>query len=141
MNRLPDHDLSVLVEAAAEGSTNSWAAHRGSTQWDDMTAGQKNLVRETALPFIYHGTKALAELGYQKPRTIRTLDELEALKLPAIIDSPSGGPAKVEYYAGPGGQKYVEPLFYDDDADDEYYNLTFFASFGLPATVLHEASA
>lgn len=73
-----------------------------------------------------------------RQRVITTAEELDALKLPAIIDSPSGGPAKVEYYAGPGRQKYVEPLFCGDDGDEESYSLTFFATFGLPAVVLKE---
>ncbi|MDN4644965.1 hypothetical protein [Arthrobacter sp. PsM3] len=81
-----------------------------------------------------------AALKAAQPRTITTAAELDALKLPAIIDSPSGGPMKVEHYVGPGRQKYVEPLFSDDDEADESYSITFFAEFGLPATVLHEAT-
>ncbi|KRE79966.1 hypothetical protein [Arthrobacter sp. Soil763] len=75
-----------------------------------------------------------------QPRIVRTLDELEALRLPAIIDSPSGGPMKIEYYGGPGRRKYIEPVFGAGDESDECYSPTFFAEFGLPATVLHEAT-
>lgn len=84
---------------------------------------------------------AILAAGYRKPQQVTTLEELDALSLPAIIDSPSGGPAKVDYYAGPGRQKYVEPLFCDDDGGDECYSLAFFATFGLPATVLPVGSA
>lgn len=82
-----------------------------------------------------------AALKAAKPRTITTAKELDALKLPAIIQSPSGGPLKVEYYVGPGRRKYVEPIFGDDDEADESYSITFFAEFGLPATVIHEAQS
>jgi len=82
---------------------------------------------------------AILAAGYRRPRTVTTVEELKALRLPAIIDSPAGGPARVEYYAGPGlQQRYVEPLFCDDDSDTECYSPEFFASFGLPATVLYE---
>lgn len=137
MSRLPDHDLSVLVETAAESATNSWAAHKGGTQWKDLTAGQKNLVRETALPFLFHGTKALADLGYVKPRTITTADELDALKLPAIIECQNGGIAKVEYMAGPGRQKYAEFLFGEAD---ESHSLVALTNWALPAQVLKESA-
>ena len=90
-------------------------------------------------------SKSMAEellaAGYRKPQQVTTVDELKALRLPAIIDSPAGGPARVEYYAGPGRQqRYVEPLFCDDDSDTECYSPEFFATFGLPATVLLEAA-
>ena len=89
-------------------------------------------------------TKAVERIlaaGYRKPRQVTTVEELKALRLPAIIDSPAGGPARVEYYAGPGRQqRYVEPLFCDDDSDTECYSPEFFATFGLPATVLLEAA-
>lgn len=74
-----DHELTVLVEAAAAGAVNSRAALHGGPDWDAMDAADKNAVREHALPFIYHGTKALSELGYIKPRIIATVEELDAL--------------------------------------------------------------
>lgn len=76
--------------------------------------------------------------GYSRPRQVTTVEELRALPLPAIIDSPAGGPARVEYYAGPGKQqRYIEPLFCEDDeGGDECYSPEYFATFGLPATVL-----
>lgn len=89
-------------------------------------------------PLAHHLTK----LGYRRPRQVATVEDLKALRLPAIIDSPAGGPARVEYYAGPGRQqRYVEPLFCDDDSDTECYSPEFFATFGLPATVLLEAAS
>ncbi|MFF1382812.1 hypothetical protein ACFVWT_04525 [Arthrobacter sp. NPDC058288] len=83
---------------------------------------------------------AILAAGYRKPRTITTAEELDALQLPAIIDSPNGGVAKVEYYAGPGRQKYVEFLFCDDAGGDETYSPKFFATFGLPVVVLKEGA-
>ena len=76
---LADHDLSVLVDAAAAGAVNSRAAHHGGPSWDDLDAGDKNDVREAALPFIFHGTKALEVLGYTKPRTVASSREIEEL--------------------------------------------------------------
>jgi hypothetical protein len=83
----------------------------------------------------------LTEFGYRKPRTITTAQELDALALPAIIDSPNGGMAKVEHMAGPGiTQKYAEFLFGDDESADEIYTLPHFATFALPAVVLKECA-
>lgn len=79
MSTLNDHELTVLVEAAASGAVNSRAAHHGGPDWEQLDAGDKNAVREHALPFIHHGTKALDELGYSKPRVITTRDEANAL--------------------------------------------------------------
>lgn len=81
---------------------------------------------------------AILAAGYRKPRTITTVDDLLALKLPAIIDCKNGGVAKVEYMYGPGRQKYAEFLFGDDESGDEIYDLAYFATFALPAEVLKE---
>jgi hypothetical protein len=86
-NLLNDHELTVLVDRAAAGVINSQAAHQGGLTWDDLSAGRKNEVREKALPFIFHGTKALAELGWQRPRTITTEEELASLPDGAIVVS------------------------------------------------------
>lgn len=77
--RLTDHELTVCCEAAAEGVVNSRAGHAGGPTWEQLTASQKNNVREQALPFIFHGTKALADLGFWKSPTITTAKELEDL--------------------------------------------------------------
>ncbi|MGO4143695.1 hypothetical protein AB4Y77_01305 [Paenarthrobacter sp. YAF11_1] len=77
--RLTDHELTVCCEAAAEGVVTSRAGHAGGPAWNDLTASQKNNVREQALPFIFHGTKALADLGYWKSPTITTAEELKDL--------------------------------------------------------------
>lgn len=79
MSTLNDHDLTVLVEVAASGAVNSRAAHHGGPDWEAMDAGAKNAVREHALPFIYHGTQALEDLGYSKPRTVMSSAEMEEL--------------------------------------------------------------
>ena len=90
---------------------------------------------------VEHADTVLAIIESLKPRTVTTVEELRALKLPAIIDSPAGGPARVDYYAGPvRQQRYVESLFADDESGDECYSPEYFATFGLPATVLHEGS-
>ena len=94
---------------------------------------------ESWLERLDKAAESIAEMV--KPRTVTTVEELRALKLPAIIDSPAGGPARVDYYAGPvRQQRYVESLFADDESGDECYSPEYFATFGLPATVLHEGS-
>ncbi len=78
---------------------------------------------------------AILAAGYSKPRTITSAEELDALKLPAIIDCKNGGVAKVEYMHGPGRQKYAEFLFGEAD---ESHTLAALAEWALPATVLYE---
>ena len=85
-----DYDLTVLVDAAAEGSTNSRANLTGSNRWDELDGRQKNLIREAALPFIYHGMKALEGLDYKKPRTITTPAEIDALPKDTLFTSQYG---------------------------------------------------
>jgi hypothetical protein len=82
---LSDHDLTTLVDSAARGVAASAAAWRGGTPWDEMDAMTQNNVREAALPFIFHGTKALAELGYSKPRVITSAADLDALGQRATV--------------------------------------------------------
>lgn len=65
-----DYDLTVIVESAASGAVDSRAALLGSKTWSDYDAMSKNGVREVALPFLFHGSKALADLGYRKPRVL-----------------------------------------------------------------------
>jgi hypothetical protein len=77
--RIDDHDLTEMVQAAASGSVNSRANLHGRPAWDDLPAGDKNAVRELALPFIFHGTKALHELGYRKPDQQRETALIECL--------------------------------------------------------------
>lgn len=57
----------------------------GGPHWADMTLARQNEVREQALPYIVAGTRALHELGYHKPRTIGTEEELEALPEGAVL--------------------------------------------------------
>ena len=90
MNRLPDYALEVLTNAAAEGTVNARASHAGTPAWDELTPGQKNGVRESALPFIFHGTKALATLGYRKPRTITTIEEVDSLPAGSVVSTVYG---------------------------------------------------
>ena len=79
LERLNDHELTVCVETAAKGVTDSRAKHAGGPTWDKLNAAQKNAVREQALPFIFHGTRALADLGFWKTPTIATSTELQDL--------------------------------------------------------------
>jgi hypothetical protein len=97
-DRLSDHDLTELVECAASGAINSAAGHRGTPDWAALDAGAKNRVREAALPFIFHGTKALAGLGYRKPRTITTPEELDALPENTVIRDAE--PATMQFMGG-----------------------------------------
>lgn len=63
---MDDHTLTMMVDAAAEGVINSQAQWKGGRGWEELTAEQKNAVREAALPFIFHGTKVLESLGWSK---------------------------------------------------------------------------
>lgn len=92
---LNDHELTVLVEAAAEGATTSRANHGRGLQWASMGPMQKNAVREAALPFIYHGTKALADLGWERRRVIHTEEGRAALKDMTVVRSAAGTIANV----------------------------------------------
>ena len=98
-------------------------------EWDAMPAGQG------AAHVATHVAAALTAAGYTKPRQVTTVEELDALKLPAIIHAQNGGHARVDYYYGPGRQKYVEHLFGEDDRD---YSLAAFAEAMGAATVLAE---
>lgn len=110
--RLTDHELTVCCEAAAEGVVNSRAGHAGTPTWDQLSAMEKNTVREQALPFIFHGTKALADLGYWKSPTITTAKELDDLLIcdrnvvvmdddGVILQNLAGG------WAHPGGVRFM----------------------------------
>lgn len=85
--RLPDEDLTVLVERAAEG-----VATREGHNWQTMPATVKNVVREQCLPFIFHGTMALHDLGYRKSRTVTSAEELDALPEGTLIFTPNTNP-------------------------------------------------
>lgn len=85
MSRLPDVDLTVLVQAAAEGSVNSRAAHHGGPAWVDLAPGAQNSVREVALPFMFHGSKALAGLGYFKARQVGAGSEIAGCTSGALL--------------------------------------------------------
>lgn len=63
---MDDHTLTVMVDAAAEGVVNKQAQWKGTPTWDELSAREKNEVREMALPFIFHGTKVLPSLGWSK---------------------------------------------------------------------------
>lgn len=76
---LTDYDLTVLVETAASGAVNSRAAHHGGPEWEALDPAGKNAVREHALPFIFHGAKALEDLGFTRPRTVMSSREMEEL--------------------------------------------------------------
>lgn len=134
MSPLTDHDLTALVEAAASGAVNAQAAHHGGDTWDDMHPSIKNTIRENALPFIYHGTKALEELGYTKPRMAMTAADLDALPAKsAILDSEGtpwvGDGDTVEPWASVCEDPFGGPIWKDS------------RDIALPATVLHAGGA
>ena len=85
MNRLPDFDLEVIVNAAAEGMWNTRASHVDGPTFDEISRGKQNEIREAALPFIFHGTNALADLGYHRHRIITTIEELDALPHGTVV--------------------------------------------------------
>jgi hypothetical protein len=65
--RIEDYDLSAIVTAAAKGVVDTQAMlHENAASWDDLDLDTQNDIREMALPFIYHGTKILDELGFSK---------------------------------------------------------------------------
>ena len=136
MSPLTDHDLTALVEAAASGAVNAQAAHHGGDTWDDMHPSIKNTIRENALPFIYHGTKALAELGYPKPRVIYTPEEANALPDRAAILTPGQIIfRKWENYYAQGKHAWERELGQMVPAE------LLSAEGHFPATVLHEGGA
>ena len=129
MSTLTDHDLTALVEAAASGSYNSKAAHIGAPDWEHVDAASKNIIREHALPFIFHGTKALEELGYRRPRTVISIEELDALPAESIVRDANG-------------------FTWDKWWDEDGHEFSWWATTGdrvqyspkrviLPATILH----
>ena len=125
-NRLSDSDLTVLVERAAEGVWDSKLPDvEGLAPWCDLHPASKNTYREQVLPVIFHGTKALQDLGYRKPSTITTIEELDAL---------------------PDGSAVLDGVVCVKRADG-YWNFSDLAgvyasaSITLPATVLHEPEA
>jgi hypothetical protein len=124
--RLNDHELTVLVEAAASGAVNSRAAIHGGSTWDEMDPATKNNYREAALPFILHGTKELASLGYRKPRTITTREEVEALWDGSVVSDSAGDVS--EKRGGLWCSYETAPM--SDSRLAKY----------LPATVLHEGA-
>lgn len=131
---LNDHELTTLVEAAASGAVNSQAAHHGGDTWDNLHPSMKNSIRETALPFIYHGTKALEELGYVKPRVVMTPAELDALPAKSAILDANGTPwvgdgDTVEPWASVCEDPFGGPIWKDS------------RDITLPATVLHVGGA
>lgn len=94
-NRLNDYELTVLVDAAASGTVNTRAAHHGGDAWADLDTGDKNTIREAALPYIFHGTKALADLGWERRKTIHTSEELAALPDMSVVRSSAGSIANI----------------------------------------------
>lgn len=127
MKRLPDFDLEVLVEHAAEGVWNAQAAIHGGPVYADAPKAHRNVCKEAALPFIFHGTKALEELGYRKHRTVTTVEELDALPVGSVILDPKGlslhKNAFTGWYASNGAKNITAEVL---------------ALEALPATVLHE---
>lgn len=88
--RVSDHDLHVLVESAAQGMWDAKASHQGGPAFVELPHGVRNNIREAALPFVFHGTKALSDLGYSKPRLITAAEELDALQVGSAVKDEDG---------------------------------------------------
>jgi hypothetical protein len=91
-----DHELTVMVERAASGACNSRLAIHGGLPWDELDAATKNNYREAALPFIYQGVKALAELGYVKLAD-QQLAAWDEGYLACLLQAQVGKPARNPY--------------------------------------------
>ena len=128
--QLPDHELTTLVERAAQGAHDSRASIHGGPGWILLDPADKNAIREAALPFIFHGTKTLADLGYRKPRTITTAEELDALPAGSVVLDPAGLSLHKNAFTGwcaSNGTKSIPLDMLQHEA--------------LPATVLNEPEA
>jgi hypothetical protein len=90
MTALTEHELTVMVDRAASGTWESRRQFNGGPAWSELDRATQNAIREQALPFIYHGTKALDELGYRKLRLIATEDELGALPFGSVVRETDG---------------------------------------------------
>jgi hypothetical protein len=132
--RVTDHDLSDLVEHAAKGAVNSAASIHGGPLWEALEASSKNNVREAALPFIFHGTQALEEIGYRKPRVVTTVKELDALPIGSVV-LHRGRP--FQRFAPHNGGSYVYHLWQSPDGG--FVRTSEGGRLILPATVIHEA--
>jgi hypothetical protein len=95
-----------------------------------MDAMTQNNAREAALPFIFHGTKALAELGYRKPRIISSHEELDTLPQDAVVRDAEGFVFDRDRIITPPHPLRWHPAGVAADVDSEVIE--------LPATVLHE---
>lgn len=126
-NRLPDEDLTVLVERAAKGVHES----RQATPWEEVSRIEQNVRREQYLPVIFHGTKALYDLGYRKPRTITTHTEVVRLPRGSVLYDNS----EITWLLMPDGEGGQFWLMAGDT--EEYTGMDI----ELPATVLREPSA
>lgn len=114
---LTDHELTVMVESAGQGATDSWAGHYGSRTWSDLDAGEKNTVRETALPWIYHGTKVLPDLGWARQRIIHTVEELRQLPALAVVlfnDTENGGAFQTYVVPDDGSVMFPHQLHFNN---------------------------
>lgn len=125
-HRLSDSDLTVLVERAAQGSWDSQLGPASGTMWDEVSHVTKNSYREQVLSIIFHGTKALHELGWAKNRTIYTIGELSGLAEGAVFRASTGAVFEIKggHIVCTDSQTWWSPL-----AD------------WLPVTVLHEPEA
>lgn len=134
---LTDHELTVLVETAGQGATDSWAGHYGSRTWSDLDAGEKNTVRETALPWIYHGTKALPDLDWVRQRIIRSVEELRQLPALAVVlfnDTGNGGEFQTYVVPDDGSVMFPDQLHFSNFRED-YIDA---ADMPLPVRVIFE---
>jgi hypothetical protein len=127
-----EHELTILVDRAAEGSWNSKAALHGLPEFSLLDRAKQNEIREAALPFIFHGTKALKELGYQKPRLIITTEELTALPPGVVVHERKYEMIWEKQSDGEGGTFWLFP------GDNREYKDS---DIELPVIVLSEPSA
>ncbi|MFT4471397.1 hypothetical protein ACMX2H_15955 [Arthrobacter sulfonylureivorans] len=87
---LTEHELTTLVEAAAAGEWTSTYTSIGGPEWADVNPALQHEVRETAMPYVVHGFKALAGLGWERHRTVHTIEELRAVPEGMVIRNAHG---------------------------------------------------
>lgn len=129
--RLSDEDLTVLVDRAAEGAWNSRVANSfpEGFLYADLDRAKQNELREEALPYIFHGTQALADLGFRKPRTVGSIKELDTLPAATVVMSANGA-----YF----GKTHADASYWNRIGAEGPFHPGWIK---LPATVLHEGDA
>lgn len=77
---LTENELTHVIDSTCE---NYWESRVSlghfETPWSEMDVMEKNGVRETVLPFVFHSLPALEEVGVRKLRKITVPEELNEL--------------------------------------------------------------